>query len=129
MSLHARSSWSNIPLHPFFTSMHSPYAYRPPRRQVRRMLGPRASMFLAGVLMVYLFGSCVAYLIIFGDCLHPLVLGALGDHWFTHRNAVLPFFSAVLMFPLCLPRTLDAIVGGRWNGSLLGMALVTWSGP
>ncbi|KAL6772315.1 hypothetical protein ACKKBG_A29755 [Auxenochlorella protothecoides x Auxenochlorella symbiontica] len=78
---------------------------------VRRMLGPRASMFLAGVLMVYLFGSCVAYLIIFGDCLHPLVLGALGDHWFTHRNAVLPFFSAVLMFPLCLPRTLDAIVG------------------
>lgn len=96
---------------------------------VRSMLGKRASFFLAFVLLIYLFGSCVAYLIIFGDCLHPIVLGALGEHWFTRRNVVLPVLSSLTMFPLCLPRTLDSIVGVSavaLYGIVAMVGIVTW---
>lgn len=88
------------------------------------MLGKKASMCLAAVLLIYLFGSCVAYLIILADCLHPIVASLLGAHWYTQRNVVLTFFSSTLMFPLCLPRTLDSIVsewgGGGWKGRETG---------
>ncbi|KDD73837.1 transmembrane amino acid transporter protein, partial [Helicosporidium sp. ATCC 50920] len=78
---------------------------------VHRMLGPHASYALGGILLSYLFGSCVAYLIILADCLHPIAAGILGEAWFTSRAAVLIFAAVFIVLPLCLPDTLDAISG------------------
>ena len=52
--------------------------------QVGKLLGPRASVVLSIVLVVHLFGSSTAYLLIIADCLVPLVQQA---SWF-HRAGV-----------------------------------------
>ena len=45
---------------------------------VRRALGKKLAATLRVVLSVYLCGSCVAYMVIIGDCFTPLLAGLLG---------------------------------------------------
>eukprot|EP00887_Chlorella_sp_A99_P007320 scaffold2.g7320.t1 len=95
---------------------------------VRRMLGKKASMAMSIILLLYSFGSSVAYLIILGDCFEPLasrpaaarrrplphrtppaksLLGA--GHWYTSRQSVIGLGATAFMLPLCFPTTLGAI--------------------
>ena len=76
---------------------------------VHRSLGPLAAAILNIVVFLYLFGSCVAYLIIIGDCIHPLVDQALPSLAlpFT-RNTVIAVVGTVTILPMCFARTLSS---------------------
>ncbi len=77
------------------------------------MLGRKASALMSLVLLIYGYGSAIAYLIILGDCFHPMFQEAFGDVWWAARNPVIAIFSTTFMLPLCFPTSLAAISGWR----------------
>lgn len=88
-----------------------PMPAAPPLAQVRKMLGPWVAGAMSLVMFAYIFGSCVAYLIIIGDVFTPLLEGALGAAWYTQRDVVIAAVSTTLVLPLCFPRSMSAIAG------------------
>lgn len=75
---------------------------------VHRALGPAAATGLCLVVFLYLFGSCVAYLIILGDCFHPILSRLFGHVWYTSRKAAITGVGTFLVLPLCFAETLSA---------------------
>lgn len=78
---------------------------------VRKALGKKLSAALSIVMLLYLWGSCIAYLVIIGDSFSPLLKMALGDHalWLADRRVLIVLISAVVITPLCMPRDLNAL--------------------
>lgn len=77
------------------------------------MLGRKAALAMSLVLIAYSYGSATAYLIILGDCFQPMLAGHFGLVWWTQRSLVIAALASAFMLPLCFPRTLHAISGGR----------------
>eukprot|EP00879_Flechtneria_rotunda_P015774 GHRR01016496.1.p1 GENE.GHRR01016496.1~~GHRR01016496.1.p1 ORF type:complete len:334 (+),score=80.43 GHRR01016496.1:326-1327(+) len=76
---------------------------------VRRALGRKTAAGFAGVLLVYLWGSCIAYLVIVADTFTSLSALHFGpDAWFSQRHMVL-LAVGVLVLLLCFPRDLQAL--------------------
>lgn len=66
--------------------------------QVRKMLGRKASALMSMVLLVYGYGSAIAYLIILGDCFQPMFAEAFGDTWYTARCASFCPYDSLVQF-------------------------------
>jgi len=90
-------------------------------RAFGRMFGRLAAIILSSSLVVYLYGSLVAYLILLGDVSTSLVtpIAGEGSIWSERWIGIcVPAF--VLCLPLCLTRSLGAISGMKW--CLLGLS-------
>lgn len=84
--------------------------------QVLKGLGPKYSEAMSWVILLYLFGSCVAYLIIVGDTFGPLLRHYVVHPWdlpaaFGDRRAIIVFSSTLIILPLSLQRTMGALAG------------------
>ena len=82
---------------------------------VRDAFGKRASQFVSASLVVYLFGSCVAYLIIIGDS-YSKVVGTLarldssaGIPWWASRHFAIAVVASFLVTPLSLLREMSRL--------------------
>jgi amino acid permease len=64
---------------------------------------------MCAVLILYPFGSCIAYLIIVGDVFQPLLCAALATGWWTGRSAVIAGVGCACILPLCFPKRLAAL--------------------
>ena len=76
---------------------------------LRRALGPRAGDALSAIIALYLTASCSAYCVIVADCFVPLLEAAGAPARVASRPAVICATSALVLFPLCLPRRLGAL--------------------
>ncbi|GAQ84205.1 Transmembrane amino acid transporter family protein [Klebsormidium nitens] len=73
-------------------------------------LGQRVSNLVSSFMWIYLFGSCVAYLIIIGDVFQPAAQTLFGaSHFLAQRWVVLSLFAVLVVLPLCLKRTLRSL--------------------
>lgn len=75
---------------------------------IYRTLGPDWSVVSNIIIFLYLFGSGVAYLVILGDCFHPLATGFGGFAWYTSRHVIIASTATVFVLPLCFAETLSA---------------------
>lgn len=72
---------------------------------VRKALGPAASHLVSLTLVVYIFGSCVAYQIIIADAAGAVLRGALGvSHLALTREVVIAATACAVLLPLSLLR-------------------------
>ncbi|KAF8059975.1 slc38a7 [Scenedesmus sp. PABB004] len=76
---------------------------------VRRALGKRTAALLSGVLLVYLWGSCVAYLVIVADTATSLSALHLGPAALASQRPVVLAAAGALVTLLCFPRHLSAL--------------------
>ena len=79
---------------------------------VRDAFGTRASRFVSGTLVVYLFGSCVAYLIIIGDSYAKVmsaVASAGSSAWWGSRRFAIAVGATFLVTPLSLLREMSRL--------------------
>lgn len=78
---------------------------------VLRSAGPAAATALSLVIFLYLFGSGVAYLVILGDCFHPLLSRVLGSTWYTTKQAAIISVGSAVVLPTCFAESLSAAAG------------------
>ncbi|BDA50337.1 Putative sodium-coupled neutral amino acid transporter 7 [Coccomyxa sp. Obi] len=77
---------------------------------VRKALGRKLSASLSAILILYLWGSCIAYLVIIGDSFSPLIALGVGDESFlADRRFVITTIGMLLILPMCFPRELGAL--------------------
>ncbi|KAG2435521.1 hypothetical protein HYH02_011815 [Chlamydomonas schloesseri] len=98
---------------------------------VRRALGRKLSLLLSGVLVVAMFGACVAYLIILGDNLSSLAAAAGLPPLLANRQHIVGFLGLCVMLPMCLPKNLGALAAMNQIavlGFLVGAAMVSFRG-
>ncbi|PNW81882.1 hypothetical protein CHLRE_06g264450v5 [Chlamydomonas reinhardtii] len=98
---------------------------------VRRALGRKLSLLLSGVLVVAMFGACVAYLIILGDNLTSLAAAAGLPALVANRQHIVGFLGLCVMLPMCLPKNLGALAAMNQIavlGFLVGAAMVSFRG-
>ncbi|KXZ52259.1 hypothetical protein GPECTOR_10g890 [Gonium pectorale] len=98
---------------------------------VRRALGRKLAVLLSSVLVVAMFGACVAYLIILSDNLSSLAAAANLPRWIADRHRITAFLGIGVLLPMCFPRQLTALA--RMNqvavlGFLVGAGLVAYRG-
>ena len=80
---------------------------------VRDAFGAKVSIGVSVVLVVYLFGSCIAYLIIIGDS-YEKVVGAISNNatataWWANRRFAIAIAAAFLVTPLSLLREMNRL--------------------
>ncbi|EFJ53128.1 hypothetical protein VOLCADRAFT_127346 [Volvox carteri f. nagariensis] len=98
---------------------------------VRRALGRKLAVLLSAVLVVAMFGACVAYLIILADNLTSLAAAAGLPVWISDRHNVVAVLGLGVLLPLCLPRQMSALAAMSRVavlGFLVGAALVSFRG-
>lgn len=78
---------------------------------VHRTLGPAASATLSLVIFLYLFGSGVAYLVVLGDCLNPLLVHFFGTVWWSSREVAIALVGCTSILPLCFPDNIGSASG------------------
>jgi amino acid permease len=73
--------------------------------------GPRVEVAFSILLMAKLYGIGIAYLLIIGDSLVPLLdnLASAPQPWYLKRTFIVSIFVAVVALPLCLLRTMRAL--------------------
>ncbi|GIM01936.1 hypothetical protein Vretimale_6647 [Volvox reticuliferus] len=71
---------------------------------VRRALGRKLAALLSAVLVVAMFGACVAYLIILADNLTSLAAAAGLPLWLSNRHNVVAVLGVGVLLPMCIPR-------------------------
>lgn len=73
--------------------------------------GPRVEVAFSVLLMAKLYGIGIAYLLIIGDSLVPLLdnLAGAPQPWYLKRTFIVSIFVAVVALPLCLLRTMRAL--------------------
>lgn len=76
---------------------------------VRKALGKKLSGILSTILLIYLWGSCIAYLVIVGDTFSSLVYQQFGDILLADRRLLITGFGLLVILPLCFPRNLSAL--------------------
>lgn len=78
--------------------------------------------------LVLIFGSLTAFFVIIADTITPSLQNIVGnDHsWYTHREFLLTLVAIVIVFPLCLLRSIHALE--RWSflavGIIFGFSLL-----
>ncbi|PNH01391.1 putative sodium-coupled neutral amino acid transporter 7, partial [Tetrabaena socialis] len=70
---------------------------------VRRALGRKLAAVLSGVLVVAMFGACLAYMIILADNFSSLASAAGLPAWATDRHHIIAVLGTFVMLPMCLP--------------------------
>jgi sodium-coupled neutral amino acid transporter 7/8 len=93
---------------------------------VANVIGQGASKTFEVVVIVYQFGVCAGFMIIFGDMAPPVVklaVGATGGEWYCDRTFLIPLATALVLFPLCLLRTLYSLR----HASLVSLAAVLYT--
>ena len=78
------------------------------------MLGPRAAEVMAWTIFLFLFGSCVAFMIIVGDTfgmvlLHYVIQPLHLPRWLAARQIMILLPALTIMLPLSLQRSLGAL--------------------
>lgn len=87
---------------------------------LRAAFGKHAEMALAVLLLIKFYGTGIAYLIIIGDVIQPLMVAAGASGWLSSRTMVISVFAFAVMLPLCLFRTLRALSAA----SVFGVAAI-----
>eukprot|EP00877_Chromochloris_zofingiensis_P003558 jgi/Chrzof1/13202/Cz07g24080.t1 len=90
-----------------FAERYSSHSYG---NLIRKALGKKLSGLLSAILVVYLWGSCVAYLIIIGDTfssLGTLHFGAASI--LANRHIILVTIGLGIILPMCFARNLSAL--------------------
>lgn len=65
---------------------------------------------MSAILILYLWGSCIAYLVIIGDSFSPLIaLGAGEGSLLADRRLVIATLGMLVVLPMCFPRELGAL--------------------
>eukprot|EP01025_Chloroclados_australasicus_P051016 TRINITY_DN5931_c3_g1_i7.p1 TRINITY_DN5931_c3_g1~~TRINITY_DN5931_c3_g1_i7.p1 ORF type:complete len:637 (+),score=44.50 TRINITY_DN5931_c3_g1_i7:195-2105(+) len=74
---------------------------------VKCSLGERASWSIALLVIVYLYGSCVAYQIVVGDTFHPLLGQILGSNqgFWADRRLIIGATGLLIVLPISLKRS------------------------
>jgi amino acid permease len=75
---------------------------------VLRSAGTAAATALSFIIFFYLFGSGVAYLVILGDCFHPLLSRVLGATWYTTKKAAIVSVGTAVVLPMCFAESVSA---------------------
>uniref|UniRef100_A0A7S0RPD5 Amino acid transporter transmembrane domain-containing protein n=1 Tax=Chlamydomonas leiostraca TaxID=1034604 RepID=A0A7S0RPD5_9CHLO len=74
---------------------------------VRRTLGRKLTALLAVIMVLYLWGSSIVYLMIMGDSFSTIAARALGEeHPLAHRNMIITVLGVVVLLPLCMLKRL-----------------------
>ncbi|KAI8469768.1 MAG: transmembrane amino acid transporter protein-domain-containing protein [Monoraphidium minutum] len=76
---------------------------------IRRALGRKTGAVLSGVMVVYLWGSSVAYLVVVADTFTSLSTMLLGPAAWTSGRVPLLAAVGVLLLPLCFQKNLSAM--------------------
>eukprot|EP00045_Choanoeca_perplexa_P004514 m.38782 g.38782 ORF g.38782 m.38782 type:complete len:477 (+) comp12616_c0_seq1:166-1596(+) len=80
---------------------------------VKLAFGDRAELALSALILLKLYGTGIAYLIVVGDSLEPLTISAYEDKgdvpWYMQRQALISYFTVAIVLPLSLFRTLTAL--------------------
>lgn len=77
---------------------------------VREILGPVAYILTQIFILLYMFGSTIAYMILIGDQLEKVGAAIESQpHWYFKRDFLMCFVSIVFLLPLCLPKTLKIL--------------------
>eukprot|EP00730_Choanoeca_flexa_P015151 TRINITY_DN6887_c0_g1_i1.p1 TRINITY_DN6887_c0_g1~~TRINITY_DN6887_c0_g1_i1.p1 ORF type:complete len:473 (+),score=108.85 TRINITY_DN6887_c0_g1_i1:150-1568(+) len=80
---------------------------------VKLAFGDNAELALSILIMLKLYGTGIAYLIVVGDSLEPLTVAAYDDKtdipWYLQRQALITYFTLVIVLPLSLFRTLTSL--------------------
>lgn len=77
---------------------------------IREVLGPGAYILTQIVIMLYMYGSTVAYMILIGDQLEKV--GEAIDStpgWYLSREFLMCAMCILFLLPLCLPKTLKVL--------------------
>ncbi|KAK9804447.1 hypothetical protein WJX73_002133 [Symbiochloris irregularis] len=88
-----------------FAERYSAHTYS---KLVRKALGRKLSATLSGVMLLYLWGSCIAYLVIIGDCFAS-ILGLYIDGALADRRLIIAAAGLIIILPMCFPRELGAL--------------------
>jgi len=92
---------------------------------VLRVSGKMMSVISELLIILLLFGSCIAFLIAIGDASLPFVKQIVGRQLpndFLIRRVVIIVIGLVFIFPLCLFRTMKSL----WISSFFGMVSITY---
>lgn len=76
---------------------------------IRRALGRKTAAGLSAVLLLYLWGSCIAYLIIVADTFTSLGALHLGPDALLAQRPVVLLVAGLLVLVMCFPRDLRAL--------------------
>lgn len=98
---------------------------------IRRALGRKLSSTLSAIMLLYLFGSCIAYLVIIGDNFSSLAAQVFGASAWTGRQPVLLAIGVVVIMPMCFANSLAAlewVSAGAVVGFLYTSAAILWRG-
>ncbi|KAI8476075.1 MAG: AAAP aminoacid transporter 5 [Monoraphidium minutum] len=98
---------------------------------VRKALGRKLSSVLSLVALLYLFGSCIAYLVIIGDTFSSLAAQAFGASTLTGRHAIILAVGIIAILPMCFAPSLSAlewVSAGAVVGFLYTSTAVLWRG-
>lgn len=70
----------------------------------RVLVGPRLEAAVIFTMSIFLFGSCIGYLVVIGDMMDPLVAPLLKDTAveFDSRRCIIAAVGSVVVLPLCL---------------------------
>jgi len=81
---------------------------------IQELLGPGAYIVTQILVVLYMFGCTVAYMIVIGDQLEK-VGEAINSHppWYLSREFLMGAVCILLLLPLCLPKTLKVLSYSR----------------
>ena len=77
---------------------------------VKESLGVVPSIILIFCLLANVLGAMIAYLIIIGDMILPILQNYFGVHFYTNRAFVTIFFLAIVFFLLSSPSSLSVLL-------------------
>jgi len=76
---------------------------------VGTLLGKKIQKVCEVMLVLYLVGSCIAYMTVMGDIIGPVARHWAGHHFYTTRDFLIVSFAIFVMFPLCLLKRIDVL--------------------
>lgn len=76
---------------------------------IRRALGRKTAAGLSAVTLAYLWGSCVAYMVIIADTFTSLSRQHLGPEAWASQRALVLLAAGLLVLVMCFPRDLQAL--------------------
>jgi len=77
---------------------------------IRDLLGPRIYIATQILVVLYMFGSTITYMIVIGDQLEKVGEAfSPHPHWYLSRDFLMCAVCILLLLPLCLPKTLRVV--------------------
>lgn len=97
---------------------------------VQLTFGQKPELYLCLLILAKLYGTGLAYFIVVGDSLEPIVKGFLSENeappWYLERQLLISYFVVLVALPLCLLRTMSSLAYFSFLGvvSILYTALL-----